>query len=89
MDNSVGSLLWQAANIMVTGMGVVFIFLTIMVFLVTLMSKLVPKESLPDPVPRSHTGMSTSKDVEPQVIAAISAAIHQHRTKLKKVSKRS
>lgn len=79
MDNSIGSLLWQAATIMVTGMGVVFLFLTIMVYLVTLMSKLVPKESLPETVPRSRTNISKSSDVEPQVIAAISAAIHQYR----------
>lgn len=79
MDNSIGSLLWQAATIMVTGMGVVFLFLTIMVYLVTLMSKLVPKESLPEIVPRSRTNISKSSDVEPQVIAAISAAIHQYR----------
>ncbi len=79
MDNSIGSLLWQAATIMVTGMGVVFLFLTITVYLVTLMSKLVPKESLPEIVPRTQANVSKSQGVEPQVIAAISAAIHQYR----------
>ncbi|WP_337239731.1 OadG family transporter subunit, partial [Vibrio cholerae] len=41
---NIGSLLVDAATLMVTGMAVVFIFLTILVYLVRLLSKLVPEE---------------------------------------------
>ncbi|MEL0611342.1 OadG family transporter subunit, partial [Vibrio echinoideorum] len=38
---NIGSLLGDAATLMIKGMSVVFIFLTILVYLVRLMSKLV------------------------------------------------
>ncbi len=46
---NIGSLLVDAATLMLTGMAVVFIFLTILVYLVRLMSKLVPEE-VPAPI---------------------------------------
>ncbi len=46
---NIGSLLVDAATLMLTGMAVVFIFLTILVYLVRLMSKLVPEE-VPEPI---------------------------------------
>ncbi len=46
---NIGSLLGDAATLMITGMSVVFIFLTILVYLVRLMSKLVPEE-VPEPI---------------------------------------
>ncbi|RQW62931.1 oxaloacetate decarboxylase subunit gamma [Vibrio viridaestus] len=79
MDNTIGSLLWQAAAIMVTGMGVVFLFLSIMVFLVGLMSKLIPQEAPPQLSRKVSSATSTPSGVEPQVVAAISAAVHQYR----------
>ena len=67
---------------MITGMSVVFIFLTILVYLVRLMSKLVPTET---PVPfatpiQNNKVQSDPSAISPKVVAAISAAIHQHRT---------
>lgn len=79
MDN-IGSLLVDAASLMVTGMSVVFIFLTILVFLVRLMSKLVPEE-VPEPIISTNPNhnVQPSSTVSPRVIAAISAAVHQYR----------
>lgn len=71
---NIGSLLVDAATLMLTGMAVVFIFLTILVYLVRLMSKLVPEE-VPEPIaaPKTNTNIqSTSSAVSPQVVAAIS-----------------
>ncbi|CAM3012435.1 oxaloacetate decarboxylase subunit gamma [Vibrio mytili] len=84
----IGSLLVNAATLMVTGMAVVFIFLTILVYLVRLMSKLVPEEVL-EPIAALKTTkntniQSTSSAVSPQVVAAISSAIHQHRRSVAK-----
>ncbi|MDA0121971.1 MULTISPECIES: oxaloacetate decarboxylase subunit gamma [Vibrio] len=79
---NIGSLLVDAATLMLTGMAVVFIFLTILVYLVRLMSKLVPEEV---PAPKTNTNVqSTSSAVSPQVVAAISAAIHKHRASVAK-----
>ncbi|WP_029827027.1 oxaloacetate decarboxylase subunit gamma, partial [Vibrio parahaemolyticus] len=51
---NIGSLLVDAATLMVTGMAVVFIFLTILVYLVRLLSKLVPEE-VPEPIAAPKT----------------------------------
>ena len=83
---NIGSLLGEAATLMITGMVVVFIFLTILVYLVRLLSKLVPKEK-PEPITattKNTNRPSTSSNVRPQVVAAISAAIHKHRTSVVK-----
>jgi oxaloacetate decarboxylase gamma subunit len=67
---------------MITGMTVVFLFLTILVYLVRLMSKLVPEE-VPEPIvtPNQNNKVQTpSSVVSPKVVAAISAAVHQYRT---------
>ncbi|BBM63817.1 putative oxaloacetate decarboxylase gamma chain [Vibrio alfacsensis] len=83
---NIGSLLVDAATLMITGMTVVFIFLTILVYLVRLLSKLVPEE-VPEPIaaPKTNTNIqSTSSAVSPQVVVAISAAIHQHRAAVAK-----
>lgn len=78
---NIGSLLVDAAALMVTGMGVVFIFLTILIFLVRLMSTLVPQE-VPQPIAASkgvNNQANNTATVSPQIVAAISAALHQHR----------
>ena len=77
----IGSLMREAAVLMVTGMSVVFVFLTVLVYIVRLMSKLVPEE-LP-PQARTITQRKTFTDttgVKPEVVAAISAAVQQYRS---------
>jgi oxaloacetate decarboxylase gamma subunit len=79
---NIGSLLGDAAALMFTGMAVVFVFLTILVYLVRLMSKLVPEE-VPEPIAvptKIKTQQFPSNGVSPSVVAAISAAVHQYRT---------
>ena len=85
MDN-MGSLLMDAATLMLTGMSVVFVFLTMLVYLVQLMSKLVSTE-MPEPVMTAHlndTVPPPSSAVNPKVVAAIAAAVHQYRTSVVK-----
>ncbi|OIQ24239.1 oxaloacetate decarboxylase subunit gamma [uncultured Vibrio sp.] len=79
---NIGSLLGDAATLMMTGMTVVFIFLTILVYLVRLMSRLVPTEvpeSFATPI-QNNKVQSNPSAISPKVVAAISAAVHQHRT---------
>lgn len=73
----IGSLLESAATLMITGMVAVFLFLTILVFLVSTMAKLVPREE-PEPASNSKN-ITNSKAINPKVIAAITSAIHQYR----------
>ncbi|GLO61850.1 putative oxaloacetate decarboxylase gamma chain [Vibrio sp. MACH09] len=81
----IGSLLEQAATLMFTGMAVVFVFLTILIYIVRLMSTLVPEEApLAAAIPKQISNTQTSSAVSPQVVAAISAAVHQYRNSASK-----
>jgi oxaloacetate decarboxylase gamma subunit len=74
-------LLSQGVELMVYGMGTVVLFLTLLVFATRLMSRIVGRyfsEAEPasaaaptTPAPRSSAA--------PEVVAAISAALHRHR----------
>ncbi|EPZ7320055.1 oxaloacetate decarboxylase subunit gamma [Vibrio mimicus] len=78
----IGSLLMDAATLMVTGMAVVFLFLTLLVYLVRLMSRVIPQE-VPEAAatPKKSQKVQPATDsVSPQVVAAISAAVHQYRS---------
>ncbi|NLS12817.1 oxaloacetate decarboxylase subunit gamma [Vibrio sp. SM6] len=83
---NIGSLLIDAAALMATGMCFVFLFLTILVYLVQLMSRLLPEDA-PEPVAtptKKIQNQSSPTAVSPQVVAAISAAVHQHRSAVAK-----
>ena len=78
----IGSLLGEAATLMLTGMSVVFIFLTILVYLVQLMSKLLPVELPPKQALAIQKAQNPDQTtVQPQIIAASSAAVKLHRQK--------
>lgn len=62
------SLLAEGFELMLTGMGTVFVFLTVLVIALSLMSRLLGREPLPS---------TTEPDAE--TVAAITAAIEQHR----------
>ncbi|WP_339884914.1 OadG family protein [Vreelandella maris] len=75
-------LLQDGLALMALGMGVVFVFLTLLVISVTLMSKLIGRFQ-PAPVPVEAGRKSpppaapTEKD---EVMAVISAAVHRYRS---------
>lgn len=64
-----------AANIMLLGMVCVFSFLGLLVIAVNILAKLCPEET---PVVATKSG-TPSNQVSPNVVAAISAAVHQYR----------
>ncbi len=76
-------LLQDGLALMALGMSVVFVFLTILVISVTLMSKLIGRFQ---PVPAaSETGKksptpSVSSAQDDEVVAVISAAVHRYRS---------
>ncbi|ATC93785.1 OadG family protein [Pseudoalteromonas tunicata] len=77
----IASSLMQAANIMLTGMVVVFIFLAILIGAIKLMTHLVGQE--PEPLKPKKSAGFKSAAVPNAHIAAISAAVHQYRNQEK------
>ncbi len=85
--DKIGSLLFDAATLMFTGMAFVFLFLTLLVYLVILMAKVIPQEqpvAPPIPVKNAKPEQASVEGTNPQVIAAISAAVHKYRSSAKK-----
>jgi oxaloacetate decarboxylase gamma subunit len=68
------TLLMQSLQLLGLGMGAVFIILTALIVIISIVSKLVPEEVVAVPAP-------TAKEpgIDPAQVAAISAAIHLHR----------
>ncbi|MBU2881070.1 OadG family protein [Psychrosphaera sp. B3R10] len=80
---NVTELLVEAGILMVVGMSVVFVFLTILIFATKGLTSFVqsfPEPETSTPAPRRNTHSATG-DTSQQVVAAISAAIKQHRKK--------
>jgi oxaloacetate decarboxylase gamma subunit len=69
-------------ELMFVGMGIVFLFLTMLVIAINVMSALVQR-FFPEapPVPPVHPVITSNLDKS--VVAAITAAVHQHRSKHK------
>ena len=84
MDN----LLWEGINLMIVGMGAVFVFLLLLVFTTSVMSALVarffPEPSIPKVTPPSaYSDPSSIQSENEKLLAVISAAIHRHRSRHK------
>ena len=78
------TLIHQGLNLMLFGMGVVFVFLSVLVFATTAMSRVV-QHYFPE-VENTATEPSkapASQAVSPQMVAIIQAAIDQHRQGMK------
>lgn len=74
------SILLQGVDLLVFGMGTVFVFLTVLVVATTLMSYLVTR-FFPEPVqPHPVTPAPVVEEgPDPRVLAVIKAAIEQHK----------
>ncbi|QFU75310.1 oxaloacetate decarboxylase [Halioglobus maricola] len=71
----------QGVELMLYGMGTVVVFLALLVVITTFMSTVItryfPEAPAPAPVPRKPVASAAAQG---EVIAAISAAVHQHRS---------
>jgi oxaloacetate decarboxylase gamma subunit len=78
------SLVSQGLELMTFGMGVVFVFLTSLVFLTTLMSTLVNKIAPEKPavVPAAPVSAPT-QGVDPQLLKVLATAVKEHRSRQK------
>ncbi|WP_262963776.1 OadG family protein [Methylobacter psychrophilus] len=72
----------SGVELMLAGMSIVFLFLTMLVIAINLMSSLVQR-FFPD-APVLVAVPKVSSGIDKSIIAAITAAVHQHRSKHKK-----
>ncbi|MFT5839810.1 MAG: oxaloacetate decarboxylase gamma subunit [Flavobacteriales bacterium] len=85
MQPEVANALAEAANLLLVGMVVVFLFLSMLIGAITLIAwvnKLIPDESLntiQNPPKLNNRPLTNNQGVSPKVLAAITAAIFQHR----------
>jgi len=73
-------LMSSGIELMFAGMGIVFLFLTMLVIAINIMSSLVQR-FFPDAP--AVVAATVSGGIDKSVIAAITAAVHQHRSKHK------
>jgi len=78
------TLIDQGLNLMLFGMGTVFVFLTILVFATTLMSalvnRLIPVTQVdPAPTQAAPIAAATPITVSPSIVSAIEKAVAAHR----------
>jgi oxaloacetate decarboxylase (Na+ extruding) subunit gamma len=76
------NLITEGFSLMLMGMGTVFVFLTLLVFVTSFMSSLIQKylpETSAEVLPTAAASLSSGKN-NPALLAVISAAIHAHRS---------
>lgn len=70
-------LLMPGLELLVVGMGIVFMFLTLLIIILNFMSSIILRYF---PEPSVIAKKAHENQIDPNVLAAISAAIHRHRT---------
>ena len=78
MTSTVDPMVIEGVELMLVGMGTVFVFLTLLVFAVRAMSALILKYFPPAPT-QINTGVVSSGGVPGAHLAAVAAAIEKHR----------
>jgi oxaloacetate decarboxylase gamma subunit len=79
MDGDMTEMMSNGVELMFAGMGIVFLFLTMLVGAINLMSSLVQR-FFPD-MPVMGIMPAVPSGIDKTIIAAISAAVHQYRHK--------
>ncbi|MDM3869802.1 OadG family transporter subunit [Porticoccus sp. W117] len=73
------SLLQQGTNLMLMGMGTVFVFLAILVVATTVMSRVVNRLSPEEVAPEPEPVVAPAGQVDKRVVQIIQAALDKHR----------
>ncbi|MCG6542339.1 OadG family protein [Pseudomonas sp. KSR10] len=75
-------LLLEGVELMLFGLGSVFIFLVLLIVCIRLMSFLISRfDSAPTTQPASIKSAAVTAEMDADLLAAIQAAIHQHRAR--------
>jgi sodium pump decarboxylases, gamma subunit len=73
-------MLISGVELMMVGMGIVFLFLAMLVFAVHILSKLIERYIVPSViVPSSKSVTADHGTLDSALVAAITAAVHQYR----------
>jgi len=79
------SLIEQGFNLMLFGMGTVFVFLTLLIFTTGAMSKIIlrwfPEKIIEPPAPRKKAAATNAAAITPATLKIIQAAIEKHRNR--------
>ncbi len=78
MASTVDPMVMEGVQLMLVGMGTVFVFLTLLVFAVRAMSALILKYFPPAPF-QTNTGAASPGGIPKAHVAAVAAAIEKHR----------
>ena len=78
MTSTVDPMVMEGVQLMLVGMGTVFVFLTLLVFAVRAMSALILKYFAPAPI-QTNIGAASPGGVPKAHVAAVAAAIEKHR----------
>ena len=74
-------LLWQGGKLMLLGMGTVFLFLALLVMVMSAILRLLERIPERDVSPDSDTSaFGKQPDVEPEMIAVLTAAVRRYRS---------
>jgi oxaloacetate decarboxylase gamma subunit len=73
-------LMSRGLELMFAGMGIVFLFLTMLVYAINMMSGLVQRYFPEEPVASINIPATHNASVDKSHIAAITAAVHQYRS---------
>lgn len=83
MDSSLGEILLSGIKLMLVGMGIVYLFLALLVWVIGLNFKLIQRyssepSSLPLQPNQVPSVIGDGEEIDTELVAAISAAIHHH-----------
>ncbi len=81
MELSIGELVLSGVKLMFIGMGIVYLFLSLLVWVIGVTSTLIQRFSPEPPTHLPYPGVHPSGDegeIDAELVAAISAAIHHH-----------
>ncbi|WP_076416869.1 OadG family protein [Shewanella sp. UCD-KL12] len=79
--DTISEQLIQAAGIMLLGMGLVFVFLTILILCIKLVALKFAPQAKEQEVSRSGQAKVQQESIDPKIVAVITSAIHQYRVK--------
>ena len=85
MESSISELVFSGVKLMVIGMGIVYLFLALLVWIITMTSQLINRYA-PEPPPNVFPpGPSPSRDgeisAEAELVAVIGTALHLYQNK--------
>ncbi|WP_345012227.1 OadG family protein [Pseudaeromonas paramecii] len=75
----ISAMLLEAFKLLIIGMGFVYLLLGIMVGAVNLLARFAAEPTSAQSQPNAVGHVPHTADLDPQLVAAISTAVHQHR----------